>query len=210
MMCRDQTCFYYLILLILLGSGVVIYAGLKYRKRFFAQNLKITAEHVWEGLRERIETAGFQKEDLLYSIQQDASFTVASLLVKNALSEVVTEVKFPFARREFQFSLGNNKYQIEFPLSWRRKARLISVQDGQVLATYKMLLFGKHHFEIPALDPLVSQRPLITLRLISNYYQKNQWVGTTQKISSRSEIGHAAVLPKNLSLPVKIFILIVG
>ena len=208
-MCYDQTCLGYMLIAILVGFSGMIYLSLRYRKNFLEKNMHITADQVWQEVAKRESQKNLKKSDLLFGIKQDGSASVGILVIKDANNQVVGRIEFPIGKREYKMWVGNDQYRINFPLSFRSSANLKRDADDSVLASYNMLnIFGKHKFEIPGYGILVSERPALSWRIIFNYIIGDNLVGMKQEISPTREIGKLAILPSNIPLHVRIFILV--
>lgn len=207
-MCSDQACLGYTLLAIIAGFAGLIFFLLKYRKRFLEANLQITAEQVWSEVVNRGYKANFSKSDLLFGVWQDRSSTETSLVVKNHKNEVVGRVDFPLGIRKFKISVGQEIFDVEFPLTWRRTAHLRAANSKLILASYfKINIFGKHQFKIPNYGTIMAKRPNLSQRLIFEYGLNNILIGASQEISPRQQIGRIIILPSNMPLQLKIFIL---
>lgn len=208
-MCYNQSCLGYLLVAIIVGFIGLIYFSLKYRKIFLANNLKISADQIWEGVAERATQANFEKSDLLFSIYQDKLSAVGMLIFKNSQDQVVGRIECPLGSREYKMLVGQDEYRINFLLSGWKSACLYSAGSDSVLASFKTLnIFGKHKFDIPGVGVFVSKRPNLNLRIIFNYFIGANLVGISQQISPTRDIGRLVVLPSTIPLHLRMFFLI--
>lgn len=208
-MCRDQACLGYLLTAVIFGFAVLIYVSLKFRNRFLAENLLLSADQAWQNVAARASAMNLKKSDMLFGIWQDASATTRALVVKNGENEVVGRVELPMGSREYKVLVADQIYTAQFPITWNRTARLNVDGHDSALATYeKLSAFGKHKFEIRGSGAIVSERPNFNLRNAFNYRVNGELVGTSENISSRRLVGRLVVLPPSFPNHIKIFILI--
>ena len=207
-MCYDQACLGYTLLAVIAGFAGLIFFLLKYRKRFLEANLQITADQVWSEVVNRGYKTNFSKSDLLFGIWQDKSSTEISLIVKNHQNEIVGRVDFSMGVRKFKISTGHEIFDVDFPLTWKRTAHLRTINSNLILASYlKLNIFGKHQFKILDYGTVIAKRPNLGQRLIFDYGLNNILIGVSQEISSRRQIGRIIILPSNMPLHLRIFIL---
>ena len=209
-MCPKKICLGFLLIAVFVFFAGFIYWLLKYRKNFFEKNLLLTADQVWEVVSDRALKLNLLKSDLLFGIRQDQSSTTSVLLVKNYQEEVVGRVEYLLASRKIKIFAGEAAFEVDFPLTWNRTANLRPVNETTVLASYlKLSMFGKHQYAIPQFGKLVSERPGLSPQIIFNYRSEQKLLGTVQEISSRKTIGRLLILPANIPLHIRIFILAV-
>lgn len=209
-MCRDQTCLAYVLLLLITGFAGLVLLLLRVRKKLLVQNLAVTADEVWTEFTHRSPSANFPKSDLIFGVWQDTSSPSPMMVIKDYQNEIVASVEFTFASRSLNILIGQEVFQVEFPLTWKRSAHLRSVGNESVLATYQQLgFFGQHKFEIPHYGTLVCERNGFDLRLRRSYRLNQMLIGTTEELSSLRKIGRLAVFPSTLALPLRIFMLVV-
>ncbi len=207
-MCHDPSCLGYLLISILVGFACLIFVSLRYRKKFLALNLQLTADQVWDCVAERAQQENFEKSNLLFGVWQDDGSVKRKLVVKDFKSEVVGVVEFPMGSRELKVWVGKEEYRIDILYTGLKSAILRKIDDESPLVRYSTLnIFGKHKFDIPDYGTLASERPVLSLRIIFNYRIGNKLVGTTQEISPRRQVGRLAILPSNIPLHIRIFFL---
>jgi len=207
-MCKGPECLGYLLLAVLIGFTGLIFLLLTYRKKILKQSLKVTADEIWSGLSSVDKTA-FKRSDLLFGISQDQSAWVSMLLVKNDRDETVGRVEFPTGARRYRIWIKEELFNIDFQLTWNRSAVLSADNDHSPLASYERYgAFGRRRFKIPGYGEILSARRKIGLRNIFDYHLDGKLMGTSQKLSASREIGSLILLPSDLPLHIRIFLLV--
>lgn len=210
MICSHSNCLGYLFASVLLGFTALLFFLLKYRKSFLAQNFNLSAEQVWADFSDLKLESHFLKSDLLFGVWQDQTLTKPLLIVKDHQDNIVGQVEFPMASRQFKLTIGSEAFDIDFPASWGRTATLRSESHDLILAKYKTLnIFSKHQIEIPDFGVLISERPYLSPSLIFNYRMNNNLIGIRKELSSRRQIGRLAVMPSSLPMAIRIFMMVV-
>ena len=195
---------------VLIGFAVLIYILLNYRKSWLKENLLITAEQIWETISERAEKLNFKKSELLFGILQDATATIVCLVVKNSKNQIVGQVFSQMATRQRTIKMDNDTFTVDFPLTRNRTATLRKSNGGGIIANYTQTSwFGRHQFEVTGYGKLKSERPSLNAKIVFNYRIGEKLIGTAQEISSTREKGKLVVLPLDIPLEVRIFILAV-
>ncbi len=210
-MCSGSECIGYLFFAAVIGFALIIFFGLRYGKAFLARNLTLTVDRVWVRVADRATKLRLAKTNLLYGIWLESSATESRLLVRNADNVDCGRVDYTIGRRQYGLSVGENRFFIVFPLTWKRTAFLKAEGSETVLASYSRTgIFGKHVFDIPDYGSLISERPRIDLQLAYNYRLGGREVAATvQEISPWQQVGRLGLLPSELPLAVRIFILAV-
>jgi hypothetical protein len=187
-----------------------IFLLLKYRKKFFQRNLLIQADTVWSHVADRATRLNLPKSDLIFGIWQDESATITKFIVKNYKNEVLGNAEIQMASRVIKISIGSETFEVSFPLTWNREAKLRAENSDAILASYlKMNIFDKHQFGIPGYGSLISERSIFSPRMVTDYRLDGLLIGTREEISSFQHVGRLAVIPSDLPLAIRIFILIV-
>ena len=200
----------FFLLAVLIGFAVLIYILLNYRKSWLKENLLITAEQIWETISERAEKLNFKKSELLFAISQDATATTVCLVVKDSKNQIVGQVFSQMATRQRTIKMDNDTFTIDFPLTWNRTAILRKSNGGGIIAKYTQTSwFGRHQFEVTGHGKLKSERPSLNAKIVFNYRIGEKLIGTAQEISSTREKGRLVVLPLDIPLEVRIFVLAV-
>lgn len=195
---------------VLIGFAVLIYILLNYRKSWLKENLLITAEQIWETISERAEKLNFKKSELLFAISQDATATTVCLVVKDSKNQIVGQVFSQMATRQRTIKMDNDTFTVDFPLTRNRTATLRKSNGGGIIANYTQTSwFGRHQFEVTGYGKLKSERPSLNAKIVFNYRIGEKLIGTAQEISSTREKGKLVVLPLDIPLEVRIFILAV-
>ena len=200
----------FFLLAVLIGFAVLIYILLNYRKSWLKENLLITAEQIWEIISERAEKLNFKKSELLFAISQDATATTICLLVKDSKNQIVGQVFSQMATRQRTIKMDNDTFIVDFPLTRNRTATLRKSNGGGIIANYTQTSwFGRHQFEVTGYGKLKSERPSLNAKIVFNYRIGEKLIGTAQEISSTREKGKLVVLPLDIPLEVRIFVLAV-
>lgn len=134
---------------------------------------------------------------------QDSSATTAYLLVKDANEVVVGRVFHPLALRQLTISIDDKEFLIKFPLTWKRTAILYSSNSEEIIARYN----GQQEYEINGYGIIKSKRQFLSMNRIVNYQLDKKIIGTSQEISSTFSRGRIALLPLDLPLEIRIFML---
>ncbi len=207
-MCYDQSCLGYLLSFTAAAFTILIYFSLKGRKKFLEQNLRLTAGQVWQSSVKRSNQARFKFSDLLFSIQQDGSASSVFFVVKNFKNEIMGRIECTMGSREYKIWIGTELYRVNFLTSGWRSAELTSDTSSSVLAAYKMInVFGKSELNIPGYGRLSSERSNLSWRAVFFFRFNKNVLGLKQRISFTREIGNLIVLPPEIPLQIRIFIL---
>ncbi|MBC7743204.1 MAG: hypothetical protein H7061_13475 [Bdellovibrionaceae bacterium] len=208
-MCFDSSCLGYLLIIVIAAYAILIFFGLKYRKKVLEKNLLLTADQIWRKALSRTNLAKLKKSNLLFSIQQDGSLSTTVLVIKDHNDAVIGQVECATGHREYKIWVGKDLYRINFLLSGWRSAQLISDINANELASYKMVnIYGQHEFNIPGYGKLVSKRVSPFWPKIFNYHDEKTILGLKQRISATRVIGNLVVLPSDIPLAIRIFILV--
>ena len=200
----------FFLLAVLIGFAVLIYILLNYRKPWLKENLLITAEQIWETISERAEKLNFKKSELLFAISQDATATTVCLVVKDSKNQIVGQVFSQMATRQRTIKMNNDTFIVDFRPTWNRTATLRKSNGGGIIANYTQTSwFGRHQFEVTGYGKLKSERPSLNAKIVFNYRIGEKLIGTAQEISSTREKGKLVVLPLDIPLAVRIFVLAV-
>jgi hypothetical protein len=194
--------------LVFLFFGVLIFFLLKQRKNIQKENALMTPDQAWESLSKCQDLLTLKKSNMLFGIWQDATATKMSLLVKNSNNEIVGEVLTQTGSRLKEIRIGDNIFLIENLLTWKHTAVLRSAHNPDIIAKYtKTGWFVRHQYDIREYGLLKSKWVKFNLKSASTYYLDNKFIGIRQELSARQQKGRIAVLPSDLSLEVRLFIL---
>lgn len=209
-MCNNATCLGYLLLVILLGFSILIYFLLRNRKKFLAENLQLIPDQVYKTVSQRAGLLGFSKSHLIYGIYQDKTMTIKQVVVKDFNGDEIGSIENYLGVRKTDIIIGNERHQIEYPLTWRKSA-LLKNAKGELLATYERLPFSlrKHKFIIPNIGTIISQSPPFDFRYPFNYELNGKVIGITQQVATRV-VGSIVLFPVAYPLNIKIFILAIN
>lgn len=202
-----QTQFILFILLVFVGSFFFIRFLLKFHDSTCRENLKMTSSDAWKIIQTRANEIQLSRENLIYGVYQDENFTTASMLLRNSKDEEVGKALYPTARRNREMFVSGERYIITHVWSWRGKAILQKENDDKVLATHVRLRFGKHKFEIPGYGTLESSFPSWNSTARFKYMLHKKPVGLVDLTFAGYKKGRIAVLPQDIPLEVKFFML---
>ncbi|MBC7537673.1 MAG: hypothetical protein H7281_02535 [Bacteriovorax sp.] len=206
-MCNGNDCLIYLFFSVITCFAVLIYFLLKYRESFQKNNLEITVDQAWASVAERATRLNFLKSNMLFGVWQDASLTKMNLLVKDSKGQIVGQILSLMGSRVKEIKIEDKTFLIKFPLTWNRTA-LLHAPDAGIIAKYeKTSWLGRHEFDVAGYGVLTSIWPGLNSRAVFNYKLRNKIIGTCQQISSTREKGSLVLLPSDLPLEVRLFIL---
>ena len=209
-MLNNVTILLYLLIITLAGFALLIVVSLKLRKRLQQKALNLTASEIYHQVNTQAHFLNLDPDHLIYAVYQDSSSTEITLLVRDQLDNAIGSIRKPTLGRKRFLNTGNKDFIIEFPPTWRRTAILSSAFDGRVLARYKQSSWGgSHEYEIDGYGNLKSYRSNFDFKGTWLYLKDSQKVGMKQSISSMRETGNLILLPTEIPLPVRLFILAV-
>jgi hypothetical protein len=186
--------------------AAVIYFGLRFRKRSMAQNLELHAFEVWKPF----EASGWNFEDLLFSVAQDFSSTQFGYIVKNCRDQQIARIIFHAAalRGWIWVQMDGANFEADALLRMRQEVVFHPAEnESQILCRFTRT-GGNQRFEAPEVGVLESQRPnRLTLAPRFEFTLNGQAAGVAQHIGGAVDRGRALVLPGNIPLPVRLFVL---
>jgi hypothetical protein len=205
-----QTQFLLFIILVFVGSFFFIRFLMKYQEKSYRENLKITSSDAWKIIQIRSNEIHLSRENLIYGIYQDENVTTASMLLRNSKDEEVGKSLYPMAKRKKEMFVSGEKYIITHVLSWRGKAILQKENDESILATRINLRFGKHKFDIPDYGTLESSLASWSFKVGYKYMLHKRPVGLIDFTFDGYKKGRIAVLPQDIPLEVRCFMISVS
>lgn len=207
----DSSSLYFLLFIagVLIGTVFLIRFGLKQQDSFQKENLQLTPDQVWKTIASAAAKAGLGRADMLFGIYQNTDLTTVTLFIKDAQGTVIGRVEKTMAERQARIYVGETLFLVEYPLStWKRRIELHSTQGQGLLATCIEMNFpiGKLRYEIENQAPLISKRNYWSLLYQDSFLREERAIGLVQSISQRI-VGRVALLPSDIPLPIRIFIL---
>ena len=195
------------LLAIVLLFALVIAIGLRFRARILAQNRQLNAQNVWASL----PSPRWQFADLLFGVAQDFSPTESGLVVRDSQDRKVAEVIFHTGMRSpwLTLKLNDGAFEADVLPAMRQTIALhVSENPSHTACIFKRQTGGTYDFEIPGLDTIQS-RPLRRLQLkpLYEFVQNDQVIGISQRLGGSIDRGNLLVLPSDISLPVRVFVL---
>jgi hypothetical protein len=131
-----------------------------------------------------------------------------SLIVKDSTNKQIGQIFNSMGSRKKTFKLEDQEYLIEFPLTWKRTAILHAPNGTGVIAKYvNSGWFSRHEFELKGYGVLKSDSDGLNFKAAFNYKLNDKLIGTRQNISSTLEKGRLLILPSDLPMAMKLFIL---
>lgn len=211
-MCSSEFCLGYLLVLIVISFSIFLFFLLKYRKVLLRKDLQISASD----LREKLSYLGLDKiisqSDIIFGVWQDKSAMVPQLIIKNINDEIIGHVEYHLGTRKYEMRIGNEIFRIEIPLTWGGMTANLKSSEGETLATFKRksLSLASHKFLIHNIGELTAKYFFFNRRQPIEYYNKEKLIGATYQISSFRRVGRVGFFPSEYSLPVRVFILVMG
>lgn len=211
-MCSSELCLGYVFLLIGIGFSILVFFLLKYRRALLRKDLQISAESLWKKLSYLELDKSISKSNIIFGVWQDKSATVPQLIFKNANDEIIGQVEYHLTARAYEISLGNQIFRIEIPLTWQGMTANLKSSDGKTLATFKRksLSLGSHKFFIQNIGELTAKYFFFKRLQPIQYFHDGKHIGSTYQISSIRRVGRVGIFPAEYSLPVKVFIIVMG
>lgn len=208
-MCSSASCLGYLLLFLAIFFALFIYFLLKARAKLLKHDLEIQGDQLWKEFILRCSQKGFRHDRFIFSVWQDKTATISTLLVKDHVSEIVGKVEFPMGAREYRVLIEEEFYTIVVNLTWGGANLSLVSADGREVAQLKRNSFSpmKHTIVIPGLGELTSQQPMFDLKAPIVYSLNKVPVAETRLISSARRVGRMGCFSDEISLPVQIFVL---
>ena len=207
-MCYSTACLIYLFIFVVVAFASLIYFSLRNRKKNLKQNMQLTGDQIWKEISKNTDLTAFKKSDLLFSIQQDDTAYRSVFVIKNFDNEIVGRVECPVGSRQYRLWVGPDLYKINFLFQGWRSSQLISELNFSELAAYKMLnMFGQHKIQLLNYGLMISERKTLTWKNIFYYRMDNKLIGLKQRISATRDTGNLVILPNQIPLHLRIFIL---
>ena len=196
---------------ILLGIVVlfafVIYFGLRLRNASFAKNRDIRAQDIWPSL----QGTNWDFANLLYGVWQDFSATEFGLIVKNSRDEEAGVIVFHTGVRQrwLTFEAGGSAFEADVLATFRQSVALHSAGDSsQVLCVFNNARSGIFRFDAKGVGVLESKVPRgLRMAPLYEYTLDGQPVGICQHIGRWMDRGSYQILPANIPLAIRMFIL---
>lgn len=196
------------IICVLIGFSALMFFMLKYSDRLVSKNLKLTSTDAWNSIKSQAMKFGLDRSNLLYDIYQNESFTKVAHLLRDASDQNLGKTIFPTGRFKSTMEIAGQKYLISGLLAWRAHSILQQEGDTRILAEYvRTGWMGRHEIRINGFGTLISSRVSRDFKARYQYSLNGKVVGLIEhKINNRS-IGRIAILPEEIPLAVRLFIL---
>lgn len=184
----------------------VIYFGLRFRKQSMTKNLQLHAVDVWKPF----ETKGWNFEDLLFGVAQDFSSAQFGYIVRNCRDEQTATIIFHAGKLRGWICVEMNGANFEADALLQMRQEVVfhpAGEESQVLCRLRRN-GGNQRFEAPEVGVLESQRSKgVTLAPCFEFTLNGLPAGVAQHIGGPVNRGRALVLPGNIPLPVRLFVL---
>jgi hypothetical protein len=187
--------------------ALVIYFGLKSRKKQLAANQAVNALEVWQELSD----PQWNFADLLFGVWQDFSATALGMLVKNSQDQQVGTIVFKTAARQNWITIKTNDatFSCDVLPAMKQSVLLRRAEEASpTLCTFSRLAGGTFHFETEN-NGVIESRPPKGLHMTPRFeYSRNGGpIGISQHIGGSRKRGISLVLPSDLPLPIRMFVL---
>lgn len=181
---------------------------LGYRKKFLQTNLQLTSKDAWESIGVRARHLGLDQRQLLYGIYQDETSTAASMIVRASTDEVLGKAIYPLAKRTRTIMVNEQNYLVTRLLTWNSQIILQKPGEEKIIArAIQTGWFGKHRIDIPEYGSLQSSRVSLDFKASYQYSTQGKIVGLADHTFGGHPKGRIAILPEEIPLPVRLFIL---
>ncbi len=196
-----------LLFVICLFFAIVIYFGLRVRKRSMAEALQLKAQDIWAPL----QTSEWNMANLLYGVLQDFSATEIGLIVRDFRDQQVGKITFHMGVRQGWITLETDSGGFEVDVSPTLRQSMVlhpAGDNSQTICLFKKLPRGAFSFEAKGFGLLESKAPH-RLRIAPwfEYRLNGRPVGGSQHIGGWTDRGSLLVLPGDIPLPIRLFIL---
>lgn len=196
----------FLFLGLILVFGAIIFFGLRSRKKWMEENLKMNAQMVWLS-QVKSEWAA---SDLLYGVWQDESAMNIKMMVRNFKDEQIGSIVFENAQtpcKSFETIDGHFEADV-LPKLKTTVAFHETHPNSETLCTYTRKWGFKHSFEVKGIGTLESSRPQLSWAGSKfTYYLNGKKVGIKHPIGKCGTAGRYVVLPQEIPQPIRMFIL---
>ena len=203
-MSENEVTLGYFLLAVVGGFAILIYFLLKTRSKNLVENLKLSSHQIWNSISD--QSVNLVKNHLLFGVWQDASATTTTMVVKDVNDQIAGSIVCPMASRQRTIIIGDKNFLMEFPLTWNRTAILYSPTKDKVIAKYlERGWFRGHEYEVIGYGLI--KRKSFSLKGNVNYSINTKSIGVSQFIFSNRTIGKLIVLPLEIPLEARLFIL---
>jgi len=189
--------------------ALAIYFGLRVRKKNFAENLDLHAADIWPQLQD--SASNFS--DLLYGVWQDFSSTEVGMIVRDCRDQKVGKIVYRMIARQgcVAIETPNGIFETDSLPTLRESLSLRPANDGsQSLCDFTRLAGGTYRFDAKSFGILESKPPRgLRIAPVFSYTLNGNPVGASRHIGGWSDRGRMLVLPQQLPLPIRIFVLAV-
>ena len=186
--------------------GLAILFSLLCRRRITIANLK--AVDVWPQIRD----AGFDFCGLLYGIWKDYSATQRGMIVKDCRDQIVGRIGYRVGSREGRISIETSdgmKLEADVLPTVRESLRLHSTEDtSRSLCDFTRLAGGVYRFEDKSfgfLESIPPRGPHVVPVFL--YTMNGKPAGVSCHLGEMLDRGRIVVLPEQLPLAVRLFVL---
>ena len=189
-----------------LTFAITLYVGLRLRKRSMMENLQLKARDIWAPL----QTPGWNMENLLYGVLQDFSATEAGLIVRDFRDEEVGRITFHTGARKGWITIqaGAELLEADVLPTLLQSITLHSANTTQNICTFTRMRGGIYHFDAKGVGVLES-KPSNRVQMTPwfEYRRNDQPVGGGQRVGRWVDRGRLLVLPHDIPLPIRMFVL---
>lgn len=188
--------------------AATMYVGLRFRKASMSGNLQLHAQELWAPLA----AEGWDRECLLYGVLQDFSPCDAGMIVRNSRDEDIGKIIFHVAARKGGITLQTKDASFEanvLPTFQQSVALHPSGDESSTLCTFKRGMDGSYCFRTNDGSGLLESISPMPVQFAPRYaYERDgKRVGVAQHIGGPLNRGQLLVLPSDIPLPIRMFIL---
>ncbi len=178
-----------------LTFAIIVYLGLRLRKRSMMENLQFKAQDIWVPL----QTSGWNIANLLYGVLQDFSATEAGLIVRDSRDEEVGKITI---------QTGAELLEADVLPTLLQSITLHSANTAQTICTFTRLRGGIYRFDAKGIGALES-KPSNRFQLTPwfEYRLNDQPIGGGQRVGRWIDRGSLVVLPHDIPLSIRMFVL---
>ncbi len=189
-----------------LTFAIIVYLGLRLRKRSMMENLQFKAQDIWVPL----QTSGWNIANLLYGVLQDFSATEAGLIVRDSRDEEVGKITFHTGARKGWITIQTGAELLEADVlpTLLQSITLHSANTAQIICTFTRLRGGIYRFDAKGIGALES-KPSNRFQLTPwfEYRLNDQPIGGGQRVGRWIDRGSLVVLPHDIPLSIRMFVL---
>jgi hypothetical protein len=186
--------------------GLVIFLGEKFRARQNAALRELRASDAWA----LFAAGSWNFADFLYGVWQDSSMTQVSLLVKDSHEHEVGMIALRDAASRFSIDAAGEPFFALRIRDGRERWELWPSTPGlKPLCSVERIASGVHHFKLPNGATMNARFARWQQLKSCEYEMDGRTIGECRQLSGSFNKGAVIVLPRNLPLAIRLFVLAV-